>query len=426
MSEGNGVAEARLGNAAALPEGWRWVILADVLREAQPGFASGNRDPRGIVQLRMNNVTTQGTFDWTTLTRVPVDPSIRDKFTLQPGDVLFNNTNSAELVGKSAIFLSHDEPIVYSNHFTRLRVRADVGDPAFLALFLQHQWKQRVFESICNRWVGQAAVHRDKLLALPIPLPPLAEQRRIAARLGEAMAAVERARTAAMTQLEASRHLSTALLNATFDSSDAREWPTVPLKVVGDIRSGITLGRKLRVATSTTRPYLRVTNVKDGFLDLANVKQIDVTIEEATKYELRWGDLLLTEGGDPDKLGRGTFWQEEIPGCLHQNHIFRVRFDLDQHDPAFLSAQIGSGYDKRYFLAHAKQTTGIATINQRVLGEFPLRVPSLCVQRNVAERLSVERGAAKAATESVEWQLALIDQLWTAALESEVAPPSRS
>src|SRR5206468_1601106 len=101
-------------------------------------------------------------------------------------DVLFNNTNSTELVGKSSIFLGHSEPVTFSNHFTRLRVHPERIDPKYLARWLTKQQQSRVFEGLCTRWVGQSAVRSEKLLALKIPIPPLNEQQRIAAILGKA------------------------------------------------------------------------------------------------------------------------------------------------------------------------------------------------------------------------------------------------
>ena len=105
----------------SLPRGWRWLKLADVIAEAQPGFACGERDGAGIVQLRMNNVTTRGEIYLHRVLRVPAALTDLSRFSLQPGDILFNNTNSVELVGKTALFRGHPEPVVYSNHFTRLR-----------------------------------------------------------------------------------------------------------------------------------------------------------------------------------------------------------------------------------------------------------------------------------------------------------------
>ena len=156
-----------------LPIGWRWVRLGDLIREAQAGFACGLRDPHGIVQLRMNNLDTRGNFVWDDVLRVPYESGDIDQFLIVPGDVLFNNTNSTELVGKSALFEGYVEAIVYSNHFTRLRTVTEALLPSFLASWLNHQWQQGVFAAICNRWIGQSAVKADKLLSLNFPLPPL-------------------------------------------------------------------------------------------------------------------------------------------------------------------------------------------------------------------------------------------------------------
>jgi hypothetical protein len=105
----------------ALPNSWRWVRLGEVITEAQPGFASGSRDADGVIQLRMNNVDTRGNLVWDEFIRVPADKETVAKYQLMSGDVMFNNTNSTELVGKSALFCGSSESIVYSNHFTRLR-----------------------------------------------------------------------------------------------------------------------------------------------------------------------------------------------------------------------------------------------------------------------------------------------------------------
>jgi len=126
-----------------LPPGWRWVRMGEVITEALPGFAIGERDPQGVIQLRMNNVDTRGRLIWNEFIRVPADEETVAKYRLLPGDVMFNNTNSTELVGKSAIFTGHAEQIVYSNHFTRLRTRNEQLDPGFLAAWLLHQWQRK-------------------------------------------------------------------------------------------------------------------------------------------------------------------------------------------------------------------------------------------------------------------------------------------
>lgn len=105
------------------------------------------------------------------------------------------------------------------------------------------------------------------------------------------------------------------------------------------------------------------------------------------RYALAVGDLLLTEGGDPDKLGRGTVWNNEIPGAIHQNHIFRVRVTDEKVQPIFLSHLLSSPYGRGYFLRMAKQTTGIASINKTQLSGFPTILPNEGEQIEFAQRL---------------------------------------
>ena len=94
---------------------------------------------------------------------------------------------------------------------------------------------------------------------------------------------------------------------------------------VADIVSGLTKGRRLSDAATREVPYLAVVNVQDRRLVLDPLKRICATEREIDRYRLVRNDLLLTEGGDPDKLGRGTVWRGELDECIHQNHIFRVR-----------------------------------------------------------------------------------------------------
>lgn len=199
-----------------LPIGWMWVRLQTLIETAQSGFASGERDPKGVIQLRMNNVDTRGNFVWDELTRVPATKDIINFYRLEAGDILFNNTNSVELVGKSALFHGYHEPVVYSNHFTRIRTDRSQLLPAFFAAWLNQQWNLDVFANICNRWVGQSAVKPDKLLSLDIPLAPLDEQKRITEILNERLGAVSRARRAAEEELDTINALPSALLRRAF------------------------------------------------------------------------------------------------------------------------------------------------------------------------------------------------------------------
>lgn len=163
-------------------------------------------------------------------------------------------------------------------------------------------------------------------------------------------------------------------------------WPEVPLGDVTEISSGITKGRKTPPGAVRSVPYMTVANVQSMRLDLSTIKRIEATEEEIERYRLRKDDLLLTEGGDPDKLGRGTLWGNELPECIHQNHIFRVRASSDV-DPRYLQRAVASEQGRKYFLRSAKQTTGIASINMSQLKKFPLPLPPVAQQKRIAEAL---------------------------------------
>ena len=107
-------------------------------------------------------------------------------------------------------------------------------------------------------------------------------------------------------------------------ATNPKGWPFRVLSHVADIGSGLTKGRKLNGQETIATPYLRVANVQDGYLDLAEIKTIEATAADLEKCAFRAGDILMTEGGDADKLGRCAIWRDVVDGCLHQNHIFRA------------------------------------------------------------------------------------------------------
>ena len=224
-----------------------------------------------------------------------------------------------------------------------------------------------------------AIINKSNFEALQIPLPPLPEQKRIASILDKADA-IRRKRQQAI-QL-ADDFLRAVFLDMFGDPvTNPKGWKEHVLNEIADIRSGVTKGKAVKLDESVTRPYMRVANVQDGYLDLNDVRQITVSKKDAEKCLLHKGDILLTEGGDPDKLGRGHVWDGEVEECLHQNHIFSVRVNNKEVvRPAFLSAIISSQRGKRYFLKVGKQTTGIATINKTVLSEFVPFVPPVTLQ----------------------------------------------
>ena len=234
----------------------------------------------------------------------------------------------------------------------------------------------------------------EKLLDLEIELPPIVEQQRIAAILDQAEALRAKRR-------EVLAHLESLTQSIFHDMFDGRQTKTTLLGDVAEVVSGITKGRRTADPTQPF-PYLAVANVQAGHLKLDTVKTIDATDSEVSRFALRTGDLVLTEGGDPDKLGRGTVWRGEIKTCLHQNHVFRVRLNRNsQVVPEYLSAFLAGREAKGYFLRSAKQTTGIASINMTQLKGLSIVVPPLIDQSRYIERITRVNSCISRAKESV-------------------------
>lgn len=152
--------------------------------------------------------------------------------------------------------------------------------------------------------------------------------------------------------------------------------PYRPLGEIAEVTSGITKGRRVPVGPLHEVPYMAVANVKDGFLDTSTLKTIQVSSDEIQRFRLLPGDVLMTEGGDPDKLGRGAMVRHLPDNCIHQNHVFRVRADRTLVSPQYLELYLRQDVAKDYFLSCAKQTTGIASVNKTQVRALPVLMPN--------------------------------------------------
>ena len=189
------------------------------------------------------------------------------------------------------------------------------------------------------------------------------------------------------------------------------DWPEYRLDYLAKIVSGITKGRKVKTNELYEVPYMAVSNVKDGYIDWTTVKTIKATRTEIDQYRLHSGDVLMTEGGDNDKLGRGAIIQEPPINCIHQNHIFRVRLNQDIVLPVFMEQYLQQHKAKRYFLRCAKQTTGIATINMKQLAALPVLVPPLALQQQFADFVAQVDKSLFAVRKALEKAQLLFDSL---------------
>ncbi|MEY0154520.1 restriction endonuclease subunit S [Providencia rettgeri] len=166
-------------------------------------------------------------------------------------------------------------------------------------------------------------------------------------------------------------------------------WEWCRFDDIVDIQSGITKGRKLHGRTLTSVPYLSVVNVQRGYIDLGIIKKTEIPIEELEKYKVCNNDLLITEGGDWDKVGRTAIWiGNNIPYMAHQNHVFKARTLLQEQSVTWLSNFLNGPFAREYFSGSSKQTTNLASINKTQLRGCLIAIPPKAEKEKIVTKLN--------------------------------------
>ncbi len=172
------------------------------------------------------------------------------------------------------------------------------------------------------------------------------------------------------------------------DVTYPEHWAVTAFDEVAVVIGGVTKGRDLRGKRVVVCPYLSVANVQRGYFKLESLKSIEIAEDELPKYLVHEGDLLITEGGDWDKVGRTAIWQGGVERCLHQNHVFKARVPSAQLLGEWVQLVFNSDVGRDYFAGASKQTTNLASINMTQLRSFPLPIPPLEEQQRILDSLA--------------------------------------
>ena len=332
------------------------------------------------------------------------------RFGVQQGDVMITkDSETPDDIGIPAVVMDQIAGLVCGYHLAQIRPNRALVDPVYLA-------KQLALPETAAYFAQRAAgstrygLSNRTIADVPIRLAPLGQQLRIAEILARIDDAIERTEMLIEKhqQIKAglmhdlfTRGISTAGRTGPTDEDLPKGWRWAPLGDMAKVVSGVTLGGA-GPASGSVVPYLRVANVQDGYLALEEIKTIRVSRSVLQELRLLPGDVLMNEGGDFDKLGRGTVWSGEIDDCIHQNHVFRVRTDRSVLNPEYLALHSECHYGKRYFLISSKQSTNLASINATQLRRYPIALPPLDEQARIVARLS----AAKAHLSGLEQSVA--------------------
>ena len=368
--------------------------------------------------LRSANVHWDG-VDISDMKTMWFSPSEKRDLLLLPGDLLVNEGGD---VGRCAVWNGEIPVCYYQNAINRVRPM-DRQSTRFLYYWLFNLKHAGYIDAIVAK-TTIAHLTAEKLEGVPWPDVSHLEQKRIATYLYASCAMIDAAVSAKRRQLETLEALQKSIIQrvvtigldegialrqtgSVWIESVPVGWDLVCLKRLSEIQTGLTLG-KLYDGPLIERPYLRVANVQDGHLNLEDVTTIEVPAKVAMDVELRPDDVLMTEGGDLDKLGRGTLWKGEIEGCLHQNHIFAVRCFTHKLVPKFLTYLTSAQYGRDYFEATGKRTTNLATTNSTKVGVFPIPLPPLPEQKMLVEFLDERLGQLGSLKEKLTDQISTL------------------
>lgn len=280
---------------------------------------------------------------------------------------------------KGTVILSSRAPIgktaiagceMYCNQGFKNLICSDEINNVYLYYFLKS--KTQYLNSL-GRGATFKEISKGLVENIEIPLPRIEQQ----VKIGNTLRAIEELLEKRNSQLSLFDELIKSRFVEMFGNTNT---DSTSLCDVADIVSGITKGRKLVNTKLYEVPYMAVSNVKSGYIDWNTVKTIGASKAEIVQYRLKPNDILMTEGGDPDKVGRGAIIKDPPKDCIHQNHIFRVRLNQNKVAPEYFEEYLQSTIARKYFLRAAKQTTGIASINMKQLKNLPVKIPPITFQ----------------------------------------------
>lgn len=346
---------------------WPQVKIGDICTEIKAGFACGNsaKDIEGVVHIRPMNITPDGRFSLVGSKYIDRG-ELREEFKIRAGDVLFNNTNSKELVGKTC-FVASDIYAGFSNHITRIRV-GDQVMPQYIALVLQSMFENGIFLRMCNKWVGQAAINAKTLGGLSIPLPPLTVQEEIVTEIESYQKIIDGARQVVENY------------KPTIKIDPA--WETVPLGEVCVTSSGGTPKSSNReYYENGTINWLKSGEVANGYIYATEQKITEKALQESSAKVFPPETVVVAmygaTAGQVGILKIESSTNQAVCGIL-PNKMF---------EPDFLYLYLLSKHD--YFVS---QSTGGAqpNISQMLIRKTLVPIVPIDEQKRIVSEISIE------------------------------------
>jgi type I restriction enzyme S subunit len=438
----------------SIPSGWRQITLEDVSVNIFPGFSSGKHNSigAGIAHLRPMNINRDGQIDLCVVKSVAENESIA----LKKGDVLFNNTNSAELIGKTAVISIREDGFAFSNHMTRIKLENWI-DSTFISRQLHFLWMSGYMKHRCTNHVNQASISSKTLThTIPILLAPSTEQTRIVEKLEELLSDLD----AGVAELKAAQkklgQYRQSLLKAAVEGTLTAEWrnrnpatetgaqllarilterrarweakqiakfaeqgktapkdwqskypepiqpdiyglPKLPEGWVWANIDQLTIEQKYGSSSKTSPdtngvPVLRMGNIQDGSIDLSKLKYLPLNHDEFPQLFLHDGDLLFNRTNSPELVGKTAVYRSQVSPCSYASYLINVRFS-EFYVPELASTYINSIFGKYWIKSVVNQQVGQANVNGSKLSALAIPLPPFKEQQEIINSLQIQLAA---------------------------------
>ncbi|MBV5334779.1 MAG: restriction endonuclease subunit S [Sulfuricurvum sp.] len=373
-------------NLPALPAGWSQKTVGEISK-IQSGFPVNKKNEieNGYVHFRTHNISTSGKLNFDYLVKVENSMIKANCNTLKKDDILFNNTNSTELVGKTAL-VDQDYPYAFSNHLSKIELDQSIALPSFFVYYFMDLFTKGYFVSICNKWIGQSGVNTTMLKEITIPLPPLNEQKRLVTLLDTLFAKIDRSIELLSENITAADALLPSALNTVF--CEFKE--TCETQKFDEIKSSNVIGL---VRNSNEQhinhnfKYVKMNNItNDNHFTWRNITGVNATSEEAIKFSLQKGDFLFNTRNSIELVGKTCLFDSDEKNVLFNNNIMRVRFKTNVLS-SFIAYQFSSQYIKQQLEKIKSGTTSVAAIYYKTLKDIDLIIPPLNIQIQTVEYL---------------------------------------
>ncbi|WP_079038209.1 restriction endonuclease subunit S [Streptomyces sp. NBRC 110028] len=327
--------------------------------------------------LRVANVF-DGYIDYSNIKSMGFTQAEREIYTLRSGDILLNEGQSLELVGRSALYDHNDNKLCFQNTLIRFRAGAEVMPEYAQAVF--SRWLETgVFSAIAKKTTSIAHLGADRFSRLLFPLPPLQEQRKVT-QVIESMTAREKTIKASIAKLGAIRSSLREELNET-------ELDHLGTIITFGPQNGLYKPESAYGGNGT--PIVRIDSFTGGPSDLTRgLLRVDATPREIEHYGISAGDIIINRVNTPGLVGKSTMVSNLSEPTIFESNMMRCRVNLDKALPEFVEAWLSSATAKTYFRTQAKSAISQASINQHDIRACPFPRLNLNEQRAFLRRLT--------------------------------------